>query len=176
MSQIYPESDQDQEDTESAGGRLVLGWREWLALPQLGVPAIKAKIDTGARTSTLHAFDLETVQESGKLQVRFNIRPLRRRPSLVIQCSADVLDRRIVSDSGGHKEQRYVIHTPVRIADREWPIEITLTNRDDMLFRMLLGRTAMQHGMVIDPDQSFLTGRKLAYTYRRKRKTTGAKK
>lgn len=139
--------------------KLMIGWREWLAFPELNIPAIKAKIDTGARTSALHTFGLETFEEDGRLKVRFGVHPLRKRADIEIFCVADVIDQRVVSDSGGHREQRVVIRTPVRLGDTEWPIEVTLTNRDTMLFRVLLGRTAMDDYFLIDPGASYLMGR-----------------
>lgn len=144
---------------------LTVGWREWVALPELGLPALKAKIDTGARTSALHAFEVEPFTEGGRRRVRFGIHPLRNRPNLAVYCTADVVDRRIVTDSGGHRQRRYVIETPVRIGDRTWPIEITLTRRDTMRFRMLLGRTAMAGQIVVDPGLSYHCGRSLAKAY-----------
>jgi hypothetical protein len=152
--------------TDGQNHKLYVGWREWLALPELGIPAIKAKIDTGARTSALHAFTLQPFRANGRLQVRFGIHPLQRRKDIKINCVADVIDQRVVRDSGGHKETRYVIQTPMRMGDHQWPIEISLTNRDSMLFRMLLGRTAMQLHVLVDPGASFLTGRQLARIYR----------
>ncbi len=146
--------------------RLVVGWREWLALPELGIPAIKAKIDTGARTSALHTFELHTFEQDGRLRVRFGIHPLQKRTDIEMFCEADVVDRRVVSDSGGHREARVVIVTPVRLGELQWPIEITLTNREDMLFRMLFGRTAMAGRVTVDPARSYLAGRRLEHTYR----------
>jgi len=142
-----------------AGEQIRLGWREWLSLPELSIPYIKAKVDTGARTSALHTFELETFRQSGKFMVCFSIHPLQKREDVVIQCTAEVIDERWVSDSGGHREQRYVIHTPVRFGDHERPIEITLTNRDTMSFRMLLGRTAMNTNFVVEPGASYLFGK-----------------
>jgi hypothetical protein len=148
---------------------LMIGWREWLALPELGIPAIKAKIDTGARTSALHAYFVEPFVRDGCAWVRFGVHPLPRRQSLELVCEAPVKDRRLVSDSGGHKEWRYVIETQLALAGHRQRIELTLTNRDTMLFRMLLGRTALQ-GLLVDPQSSCLTGRELRRTYPRVKK------
>jgi hypothetical protein len=137
----------------------IIGWREWLALPELQVPAIKAKIDTGARTSALHAFFVEPFTKEGRQMVRFGVHPLQKRLDVEIFCEAPVKDFREVSDSGGHREMRYVIETTILIGDLPRQIEMTLTNRDNMKFRMLLGRTAME-GLQVIPDQSYITGRK----------------
>lgn len=139
--------------------KIPIGWREWVALPALGIPAIKAKIDTGARTSALHAYYIELFRRNRRHLVRFGIHPLQRtaRPELV--CEAEVMDVRIVMDSGGHREKRIVIETNLALGGVEWPIELTLTNRESMLFRMLLGRTAMTRRVRIDPAASYLTGR-----------------
>jgi hypothetical protein len=138
---------------------LWLGWREWVSLPGLGIDKIKAKIDTGARTSALHAFHIETYRDNGRHKIRFSIHPLQRRLDIVKTCVAELIDSRDVKDSGGHKERRFVIFTPIKIGDRQWSIEITLTDRDIMNFRMLLGRTAMQGSILINPAASYLTGK-----------------
>jgi hypothetical protein len=145
-----------------------IGWREWLALPQLGIPAIKAKIDTGARTSALHTFSLEEFSAGGIRMVRFGIHPLQKRKDIELFCEAPVLERRRVKDSGGHSEKRYVIQTDVVLKNELWRINITLTNRDAMIFRMLLGRTAVEKRFVIDPGRSYTAGRSLARTYPRR--------
>jgi len=136
-----------------------IGWREWLALPELNVPAIKAKIDTGARTSALHAFFVEPFIIDGLQMVRFGVHPIQKRMDVEIFCEAPVKDFREVSDSGGHREMRYVIETEILLGEVSKRVEMTLTNRDNMKFRMLLGRTAME-GLQVLPDQSYLTGRK----------------
>ena len=136
-----------------------MGWREWCALPDIGIPAIKAKVDTGAKTSCLHTFSIEPYCEGGMDYVRFKVHPLQKNESLVILCSAAVKDERIVSDSGGHKELRYIIETIVRIGDKSRLIDMSLTNRDSMRFRMLLGRRAMGEETLIDPGASYLNGR-----------------
>jgi len=149
---------------------VVLGWREWLALPELGIPAIKAKIDTGAKTSTLHAFRQEIFMKGGKEHIRFWIHPLQRRTRIELVCEAPVHDQRLVKDSGGHGEQRFVIMSTARLGKREWPIEITLTSRDTMTFRMLLARSALTQGhFMVDPKASYLTGRSLRHTYKKQR-------
>lgn len=139
---------------------LTLGWREWVALPELGITRIKAKVDTGARTSALHAFALRPFSEHGRDRVEFQIHPLQKNLETIVTCTADVIDRRIVSDSGGHKEERFVIATLLAIGEYAWPIEMTLTSRDDMLFRMLLGRTAMEGRAQVNPSLSYVVGKK----------------
>ena len=140
-------------------GRVVLGWREWVSLPRLGIERIKAKVDTGARTSALHGFKIEPFEEDGMQRVRFLIHPVQHNTDTVLECTADVVDRRQVRDSGGHQELRWVIRSDVVIGPHRWPAELTLTSRDDMLFRMLLGRTAMTGNISVYPDKSFINGR-----------------
>lgn len=135
---------------------LVVGWREWVGLPELGIARIKAKVDTGARTSALHAFSIQPFQENGQEKVNFCIHPFQHDVLTVVCCTAQVVDRRLVTDSGGHSEERYVIKTPLFLGAYQYPIEITLTEREDMLFRMLLGRSALRGHFMVNPIRSFI--------------------
>jgi ribosomal protein S6--L-glutamate ligase len=135
---------------------LILGWEEWVALPDLGLPAIKAKVDTGARTSALHASFVEPFGPARARKLRFGVRPVPNRDDIEIECIARLVDKRLVRSSNGEREQRYVIETSMHIAGREWPIEVTLANRNMMSYRMLLGRQAIAPGMLVDPSSSFL--------------------
>ena len=138
---------------------LVVGWREWVALPDLDINRIKAKIDTGARTSALHTFSVESLNRNNTLRIRFKVRPLQQNKKTVITCESDVFDQRIIRDSGGNEELRYVIKTDIILGNKRWSIEITLTNRDSMGFRMLLGRTAMRN-LIVHPKRSFIIDNK----------------
>lgn len=137
----------------------ILGWREWVALPELGVKQIRCKVDTGARTSALHAFYVEEAQRDGKDIVRFGLHPIQSNIEKEVHCEAEVFDRRDVTDSGGHTETRYVIKTQVVLGKSTWPIEMTLTNRDTMRFRMLLGRTAIADHFLVDSAGSHVAGK-----------------
>ena len=136
----------------------VLGWREWASLPDLGIKAIKVKVDTGAKTSSIHTFKMEFFQKNDEDWVRFWIHPKQRNEKDIHVCEAKIVDRRSVSDSGGHVEERIVIETHIRIGETLWPIELNLTNRDSMKFRMLLGRTAMVSRFVVNPALSYQRG------------------
>jgi hypothetical protein len=139
--------------------KLTIGWREWVALPGLGVDGIKAKIDSGARSSALHAYDVEIVDRGGQEYVVFKVLPYQRSTQSAVHAEAPLLEVRSVRNSGGHVENRPVIETPLKIGEREHLIELTLTSRDEMGFRLLLGRQAVRKIFVIDPGRSFLQGR-----------------
>lgn len=154
-----------------------LGWREWVSLPELGIPAIKAKIDTGARTSALHAFRIEPFTRNKTEHVRFWLHPLRNKKQVILICEAPVVQKRLVKDSGGHSEERYVIESTVCVGEHSWNIELTLTSREDMMFRMLLGRSAINDGKLkIDPSASYLAGRGMGRVYNTHGKQSGVKK
>jgi hypothetical protein len=138
----------------------IVGWREWLSLPELGIEHVKAKVDTGARTSALHAFYVEPFMKEGVKWVRFGIHPVQNDSSLVVECEAPVKDQRTVRDSGGHAESRYVIETIIEIGDISFQAELTLTDRDSMKFRMLLGRTALERRFIVDSAASYQVGKK----------------
>lgn len=138
---------------------ITVGWCEWVSLHQLGLPRIKAKVDTGAKTSCLHAFSVEPFQKNDTQWVRFGMHPNQDDTKTEVYCEAEVYDQRQVTDSGGHIENRYVIRAPLTVQNTQWPIEITLTNRDTMKFRMLLGRQAMRDKMLVNPAESYLLGK-----------------
>lgn len=144
----------------------IIGWREWLALPELEIPGVKAKIDTGARTSALHAFYVEPYRAGDIEMVRFGVHPLQKRDDIELCCTAPVLEKRLVADSGGHSEERYVIETLIQLGPLSQRIEMTLTNRDTMKFRMLLGRSALQKlGLPVDANKSYQLGKSLVSAY-----------
>ncbi|MBX3438127.1 MAG: ATP-dependent zinc protease [Planctomycetaceae bacterium] len=143
----------------------VIGWREWCVLPDLGVPGVKAKIDTGARSSCLHAFDVETVRRRGQRFVRFKVHPLQRNDGYMIAAEAEVLEIRSIRSSNGEVTDRPVIVTHVELMGERWPIELTLANRDAMGFRMLLGREALRRRFLVEPGRSYLAGKRPRAVY-----------
>jgi ribosomal protein S6--L-glutamate ligase len=150
----------------------ILGFEEWASLPDLGLPSLKVKVDTGAKTSALHARLIQPFVRDGVRHVGFKVQPVPRRPAIEIDCVARLVDERTVTSSNGEAELRYVIATLLEIGPRSWPIEITLTNREAMSYRMLIGRQALQPGMLIDPAASFHQGHKSHKVYRRLLKPT----
>jgi len=146
-------------DAGPVDGRVVVGWREWVALPQAGVDWVKAKIDTGARSSSIHAFDLEAYDVDGQEWVRFSIHPWQRSDEDVAELSLPVLDRRDVRSSNGQTEQRYAVALDVTLAGRTITTVMTLSNRDEMGFRMLIGREALERGFLVDSSRSYAGGR-----------------
>ncbi len=151
--------------------KFIIGWREWLALPELGIQAIKAKIDTGARTSALHTFKLDPFEKDGVLKVMFSVHPLQRRKDVEVNCIADVIDQRRVTSSDGKSEMRYIITTSVRLGEFMWPVDLSLTNRKSMRFRMLLGRVAIREHLIVDTAKSYRYGRRLSRIYPKPKKT-----
>ena len=152
-----------------------IGWREWVSLPGLGIRAVKAKIDTGARSSALHAYDLETFRREGVEWVRFKVHPIQRDTRTVVQAELPLHERRHVRSSSGHRTLRPVVLAEVELMGVKLPIELTLTNRDEMGFRMLLGRRALRKRFLVDPGRSYLAGKDLAprrTVKRRKHKKT----
>ncbi|MBS1269942.1 MAG: hypothetical protein MAG794_00894 [Gammaproteobacteria bacterium] len=137
----------------------ILGWREWVSLPDLDVHRIKCKVDTGARSSALHTYFIERFHDKGAPRVRFGVHPKQSSSEFKIICEADVLDEWDVTDSGGHRERRIAISTTLEVGPDAWPIEITLADRDSMKFRMLLGRSAIGGGYLVNPAISFNLGK-----------------
>lgn len=139
-------------------GKIVIGKEEWCSLEELGLPSIKARVDSGAKTSSLHAFNIHQFEENGKRYVHFDIHPVQNNRKLIQSCRALVVDRRDIKSSSGEKERRVVIKTPLTLGGKTWDIEVTLANRDSMGYRMLIGREAMACRVLIDPDSSFCLG------------------
>lgn len=137
----------------------IIGWREWIALPELGIEKLRCKVDTGAKTSALHAFYVEPFERDGVAMVRFGLHPDETSTEIEQHCEAKIFDQRNVTDSGGHTEQRYVIETKIILGNETWPIQITLTNRDTMRYRMLFGRTALANNFLVDSNLSHVLGK-----------------
>ncbi|MDH3208022.1 MAG: RimK/LysX family protein [Gemmatimonadota bacterium] len=141
--------------SKTKSGIILLGWREWVAFPDLRVRNIKAKLDTGARTSSLHAFRMHRYVSDGQEMVRFEVHPVQRSRASSVEVEARVLEERKIRNSGGGVEVRPVIETMLELAGRQWPIELTLTRRDEMGFRLLLGRQALRGRVAVDSGASF---------------------
>jgi ribosomal protein S6--L-glutamate ligase len=138
--------------------KVIVGSEEWCSFPALGIPTIKARVDSGAKTSALHAINIVPFEREGESWVKFDINPIQNNSRAVIHCQAPLVDKRVVKSSSGYREQRYVIRTILQVGEQEWEVEVTLTNRDSMGFRMLLGREAMSGRILVDPEQKYLLG------------------
>jgi ribosomal protein S6--L-glutamate ligase len=136
--------------------KMTVGWQEWCALSLLDIPKIKVKIDTGAKTSALHAFNIKLKKHEGQQFVYFSVHPKQGNITETIQCKALVIDQRYIMSSNGHKEYRYIIQTSIQLGHQSWPIELSLSKRDPLKFRMILGREAMQHHVIVDPAKKLL--------------------
>jgi hypothetical protein len=147
---------QNSHHSESNHNHPIIGWREIVSLPQLNIDRIKAKIDTGARSSALHAFKIEELIIENKSIIRFQVHPLQRNDQTIITAEAELLEYRKIKNSGGLAQLRPVVKTEVKLGQQKWTIELTLTNRDVMGFRMLLGRQAVRNKFLVDPGKSFL--------------------
>ena len=145
------------------------GWREWVSLPGVGVPWIKAKLDTGARSSAIHAFDLEELEKDGATWVRYSVHPWQKSDADAVAVESPVVDVRQVRSSSGHADERYVVMMDLSLMGRTITAEMTLSRRDEMGFRMLVGREALRQGYVVDPARSYLGGRPPISTRRRNR-------
>ena len=166
--QIAPNTKQNVPTKNQNSGDLpVIGWREWVKLPDLGVARIKVKVDTGARSSALHAYDVEEFTKDDEEWVRFKIHPNQRSNKKSITAEAKILDYRLVKNTGGKSTRRPVILTNVTLLNTTWAVELTLANRDEMGFRMLLGREAIRRRMIVDPGRSYYNGKP-----KRKKKST----
>lgn len=140
--------------------QMIIGNQEWCALPEIGVHAIKVRVDSGAATSAIHAYNIESFDKDDEQWLRYELHPLNENDQVIISCESKLLTTRKIKSSNGEIERRYVIETLLKMQDQEWPINITLTNRDEMGFRMLLGRQAMGENILIAPSKEFLLGEK----------------
>lgn len=159
------------DDRRSRVAPTVVGWREWVSLPDWGVEHTKAKIDTGARTSAIHAFDLRSFERDGATWVRFELHPWQRSAADSVEIEAPLVATKQVRSSSGVATTRPVVATTVVLAGRVLPVDVTLTRRDEMGFRMLIGRRAVRRGFLVDPSASYLGGRPPASTRRRNRES-----
>ncbi|NVK21396.1 MAG: ATP-dependent zinc protease [Kangiellaceae bacterium] len=135
--------------------KMIVGWKEKAQLKQLGLNSIKVKVDTGAKTSSIHAFDIKTIEKDGVSWVKFKTTPLRRHPKRVFECEAEIVDYRKITSSNGQTQSRYVIRSPITIGSETWEIDITLANREKMRYKMLLGREAMEN-ILVSPHEAYM--------------------
>ncbi len=138
--------------------KMVVGSEEWCAFPGLGIPAIKARVDSGAATSSIHAFNIQQFKRDGELWVSFEVHPLQNNQKTEVRCECPVVDRRRVKSSSGVSQTRFVVAAELKIGEETWGVELTLANRDSMGYRMLLGREAMNGRVLVDPSVRFLMG------------------
>lgn len=138
---------------------VIIGWREWVSLPQLGISRIKAKIDTGARSSSLHALDIQRFEQNGDSFVRFKVPPMQRHGEITVSCQAEIHEERLSRSSSGEAFDRIVIQTPVCWMGETWSVDLALADRSEMGFRMLVGREAVHGRMLVDPSRSYFGGR-----------------
>lgn len=148
---------------------MVAGWREWVSLPDLDVPWIKAKLDTGARSSSIHATDIDVYDRDSEHWVRFTAHPWQRSDADAVRADLPLVDERVVKSSTGHEEERLVVASTIRLMGIDVPAELTLTNRDSMGFRMLIGREALRGRVLIDAGHSYRSGRPPRMVRRRNR-------
>lgn len=156
--------------------RSVIGWREWVSLPALGIDAVKAKVDTGARSSALHASDIQYFTRDGVEFVRFSVHPIQRTAKVTIVGEEELVEKRWITSSVGHRTLRPVIITPISWMGQTWDIELTLVNRDAMGFRMLIGRQAMRQRLIVDPTRSYVSGKPESTKVKRVKKKKKKKK
>jgi hypothetical protein len=140
--------------------KMIIGCDEWCAFPSLNIPAIKARVDSGAKTSSMHAINIERFSRNEESWVRFEVHPLQKNRKVTVHCEVPLIDQRVIKSSSGDKEKRPVIRVPLSLGGTLWEVEVTLTNRDSMGYRMLLGREAMNGRILIDPEGMCLLGDK----------------
>lgn len=138
--------------------KMVIGSDEWCAFTSIKIPAIKARVDSGAKTSSMHAVNIQKFSHNEEQWVRFEVHPLQKNKKITVHCEAPLIDQRVIKSSSGDKEQRPVIRVPLSLGGKSWEVEVTLTNRDSMGYRMLLGREAMSGRVLIDPEGQCLLG------------------
>lgn len=159
IAEVSQKLSAEPKPTESETPLVIIGWREWVSLPELGIARIKAKIDTGARSSCLHTYEMETYQIDQQPFVRFKVHPIQRHEEFSVTCEAPIHDVRSVRSSSGEATDRIVIQSLVRWMGQTWKIDVTLNNRSEMGFRMLIGREAVRNRLLVDSGRSYLGGR-----------------